>query len=121
MKDKRSRFRKRKDDAILSAYSRHQYQKALLKKSVELDVPKDSIRHKGGHMKAKAKGLTALRLWFNRLPPPGMAMARDNMKAELCKTDKEILEDIEFDLAMAKEENATPIDDGDSEQGDATP
>lgn len=87
MSDKRSRFRKRKDDALLSAYAKQEYKRAMIKKALELGVPLLSIKRKGGHWKAKAKGLTTLRVWFNGLSAPSMAMARDKMREELADVE----------------------------------
>jgi hypothetical protein len=73
---RRSRFRRRKDDALLLAYARYEYQQARKRKAVEMGVDVALIQDRLGWKESVEVGRKRLVAWFEALPDPQRTVAR---------------------------------------------
>ena len=82
-KTKRSRFKRRKDDQLLLAYARHEYQNARVRKAKETGVDVAMIQDRLGFQASIKVGHVRLVQWFNALPEPAKETTRGELAAKM--------------------------------------
>jgi len=80
---RRSRFKRRKDDAILLAYARYEYQQARVRKAKETGVDVAMIQDRLGFKESIKVGHVRLSQWFNALPEGAKETARTELAAKM--------------------------------------